>query len=166
MSRFLEIAIADWWSILTKRRRFLCVMSPIFGSIILKSPNIWGTQETPNHLMATYSSPSKADNKLDVAEEEEEEEVDPLLPFHHVRTASVILRSGDRVRRKVSLMSIYDESPLEQVNNTTALLDPRGTAGTSYSSITPSLVDREIQPWEITPYDKFKIWLHSEGLKR
>lgn len=47
---------------------------------------------------------------------EEEEEFDEVNGnrFHHVRTASVILPSGDRVRRKVSLMSVFDGSPIDE----------------------------------------------------
>jgi hypothetical protein len=115
--------------------------------------------------MENPTSPSK---KKDGTAEEEEGEYDSLFSIHHVRTASVILRSGDRVRRKVSLLSIYDENPFEEDDNDrAALLDPSATAGTSYSSIAPCLVDRQFQLWE-TPscVDKFKLWLQSEGLKR
>ena len=115
--------------------------------------------------MANSSSLSK---KKDQRTEEEEAEDDILFPFYHVRTASVILPSGDRVRRKVSLMSIYDENPFEEdANDRTALSDPRGTVGTTYSSIAPSLVDRQVQIWEKpSRVDKFTLWLQSEGLKR
>jgi hypothetical protein len=112
--------------------------------------------------MATPSAPTNATDGANTGEAEYE---DPLLTFHHVRTASVILPSGARVRRKISLMSTYDENPFEE-DDDTPLLDPGGTAGSSYSSIIPTLVDRDIQPWEVTRYDKFQIWLHSEGLKR
>jgi hypothetical protein len=104
-------------------------------------------------------------------EEDDDEEDDPVLfSFQHVRTASVILPSGDRVRKRVSLMSIYDESPFDE-GETAALIHSHGTgetAGTSYSSIAPSLVDRGFQPWDHKPtrMDKWKKWLHSEGLKR
>ena len=115
--------------------------------------------------MENPSSPSK---KKDGTAEGEEGEHVSLFSIHHIRTASVILRSGDRVRRKVSLLSIFDENPFEEDDNDrAALLDPRATAGTSYSSIAPSLVDREFQLWEKpTCVDKFKLWLQSEGLKR
>lgn len=111
--------------------------------------------------MATSMSPSREGDKIN-AEDEAEENV---FFFRHVRTASVILPSGDRVRRKVSLMSTYDENPFED-DEQTALIDSGGTEGTIYSSIEPSLADRSIQPWEVYRYDKFKNWLHSEGLKR
>jgi hypothetical protein len=89
------------------------------------------------------------------------EEEEPVHGIHHVRTASVILRSGDRVRRKVSLMSIYDEDPFE--DNQTPLLS---TGVVGYSSVTQSPVAREVTPWENTPWDKLRDWLRSEGLKR
>ena len=114
--------------------------------------------------MANSSSPSKT---KDGTTEEEDTEDDFLFSFHHVRTASVILPSGDRVRRKVSLMSIFDENPFEEDNDRTALLSTQGTAATSYSSIVPSLVDRDIQSCDKPGrVDKFKTILHSEGLKR
>lgn len=114
--------------------------------------------------MENSPSPSK---QKDGTDDEEEEEEEVLFSFHHIRTASVILRSGDRVRRKISLMSMFDESPFEEDNDRAPLLDPRGTAGTSYSSIAPNLVDRQVQLWEKpNRLDTVKIWLHSEGLKR
>jgi hypothetical protein len=108
------------------------------------------------------SSPERVDSDT-----EEENEIDPLLQFLHVRTASVILPSGDRVRRQVSLQSIYDDNPFEN-NERTPLLDTRNIppTGTGYSSVAPSSIEREIPPWEKARFDKFKIWLHSEGLKR
>ena len=112
--------------------------------------------------MATTSSPTNATDEVNTGGAEYE---DSLLTFYHVRTASVIIPSGARVRRKISLMSTYDENPFEEDDHI-PLLDPGSTAGSSYSSIVPTLVDRDIQPWEITRYDKFKIWLQSEGLKR
>ena len=106
------------------------------------------------------SSPERVDDESD-------DEIDPLLTFLHVRTASVILPSGDRVRRQVSLQSIYDDNPFEN-NEQTPLLDSRNipTTGTGYSSVVPSPIDRGLLPWERTKFDKFKTWLQSEGLKR
>jgi len=104
-------------------------------------------------------------------EEDDDEDDDPVLfSFQHVRTASVILPSGDRVRKRVSLMSVYDESPFDE-SETAALIQSHGTggtAGTAYSSIAPSLVDRGPQPWDqhSTRWEKCKKWLHSEALKR
>jgi len=124
--------------------------------------------------MATPSPPIPNGEERDgIApdEEDDDEEDDPVLfSFQHVRTASVILPSGDRVRKRVSLMSIYDESPFDE-GETAALIQSHGTgetAATTYSSIAPSLVERGAQPWDHNPtrLDKWKKWLHSEGLKR
>jgi hypothetical protein len=100
-------------------------------------------------------------------DDDSDDEIDPLLTFLHVRTASVILPSGDRVRRQVSLQSIYDDNPFEN-SERTPLLDTRNipTTCTGYSSVVPSPTDREVPPWERTRFDKFKTWVQSEGLKR
>ena len=108
------------------------------------------------------SSPARVEADPD---EEEEAEEDPLLTFRHIRTASVILPSGDRVRRKVSLLSTYNESPFED-DERRPLLDTRSGTNTAYSSMPGSAIDREIAPWERTRFDIFKSCLHSEGLKR
>lgn len=125
--------------------------------------------------MTTVMSPPvpNGEERQDIApdEEDEDEDDDPVLfSFQHVRTASVILPSGDRVRKRVSLMSIYDESPFDE-GETAALIQSHGsggTAGTIYSSIAPSLLDRGAQPWDRhpAPWEQWKKWLHSEGLKR
>jgi len=130
--------------------------------------------ESGRHDMATMSPPvPNGEERAGIApdEEGEDEEDDPVLfSVQHVRTASVILPSGDRVRKRVSLMSIHDESPFDE-GDTAALVQSHetgGTAGTAYSSIAPSLVDRGPQPWEHKPtrLDRWRKWLHSEGLKR
>ena len=108
------------------------------------------------------SSPSCVE---DVAEDAHETEEDPLLSFRHIRTASVILPSGDRVRRKVSLMSTYDENPFED-DERQPLLDTRSGEHTACSSIPGTAIDREISPWEPSRFDKMKSFLRSEGLKR
>jgi hypothetical protein len=114
--------------------------------------------------MATSSSPSKQN---DGTTEEEEAEGDVPFQCYHVRTASVILQSGDRVRKKVSLMSICDENPFDDDNERAPLLDSGGTTSTSYSSLARSLIDRGIQSWgKPSCIDKFETWVHSEGLKR
>jgi hypothetical protein len=116
--------------------------------------------------MATVSSPSKARDKTNTEEEEgNEEEIDPLLTFHHVRTASVILPSGDRVRRKVSLMSITNESPFEE-DDGLPQIGPGYAANTTYSSIASTVGSRGVQTREVSRYDKFKTLLQNEGLKR
>src|SRR5271169_4438023 len=99
------------------------------------------------HDMATMSPPvPNGEERAGIApdEEGEDEEDDPVLfSVQHVRTASVILPSGDRVRKRVSLMSIHDESPFDE-SETAALINSHGTggtAGTVYSSIAPSLLD-------------------------
>ena len=112
--------------------------------------------------MMESTSPSRVE---DGPEELEEEEEDPHLTFRHIRTASVILESGDRVRRKISLLSQYEESPFENDEHR-PLLDTRSGTTTAYSSMPGSVVDREILPWERTRLDKFKSWLRSEALKR
>ena len=114
--------------------------------------------------MANSSSPSKTkDGKTG----EEETEDDVPIPFYHVRTASVILPSGDRVRKKISLKSIYDENPFEDDDERATLLDHGAMPETSNCSVSRSLVDRGIQTWEKpSRIDKFEAWVHSEGLKR
>ena len=116
-----------------------------------------------NPRMESISSPLRSENETEIAEEADE--VDPLLTFHHVRTASVILESGARVRRKVSLVSIDEGDSLES-GEQSPLLDPGGTVGTSYSSIAPAIIDRSLRPWRTKQINKFVIWLQSEGLKR
>ena len=111
--------------------------------------------------MAASSSPAKRKDESTIEE-------DAAL-FSFVREASVILPSGDRVRRQVSL-TIYDEDPYQETDRT-ALLGSRGGAGTvgsSYSSIASIIVDRDIQPLDskTSKVDKFKNWIQSEGLKR
>lgn len=109
------------------------------------------------------SSPARVRNDPDEVVEELEE--DPLLTFRHIRTASVILPSGDRVRRKVSLMSTYDESPFED-DEREPLLDTRNGTTTAYFSMPRNVVDREMSLWEPTHFDQFKSFFQSEGLKR
>jgi hypothetical protein len=100
--------------------------------------------------------------------DEEHDEADPLLTFHHVRTASVILPSGDRVRRKVSLMSIEDESPFEEDEGPAGLR--AGSYGSrnvfGYSSIAPSFVSREMPMAEEPRWHRIQSWIRSEELKR
>ena len=104
------------------------------------------------------SSPSRVE---DVAEDAHETEEDPLLSFRHIRTASVILPSGDRVRRKVSLMLTYDENPFED-DERQPLLDTRSGENTACSFIPGTGIDREISPWEPSRFDKMKSFLRSE----
>ena len=101
---------------------------------------------------------------------DDEEDDQILFSFKHIRTASVILPSGDRVRKRVSLMSIYDESPFDE-GETAALIPSHGTGETeetAYSSIAPTFVGRGQRPPDYmrAQMEKLKKWLHSEGLKR
>lgn len=91
----------------------------------------------------------------------ETDELDTVLTFKHVRTASVILPSGDRVRKKVSLMSIDENSVYES----TALLDSGRTNGPAYSSATSDDVDRA-QSRATRWFSNFMFWLRSEAFKR
>ena len=111
--------------------------------------------------METTKCPARVENEDDTDIEEDE----PPHVVHHVRTASVILESGDRVRKKVSLLSVYDE-PLDESLERTPLLNSGETAGVCYSSIAPGFVDRSAQPLEWTWYENFRSWPRSEGLKR
>src|SRR5579859_6673309 len=106
------------------------------------------------------SSPARVQADPDEMEDEEEEE-DPLLTFRHIRTVSVILPSGDRVRRKVSLMSTHNENPFEHDERRPLLDTSRSGTITAYSSMPGSAIDTEIPPWEPTQFDKFKSWLQS-----
>jgi hypothetical protein len=124
-----------------------------YSGIIANSP-IFSAETNTNRLTRGLMASPSATVQDDVEEE-------PIHGIHHVRTASVILRSGDRVRRKVSLMSIYDENPFE--DDQTPLLS---TSVSGYSSVTQSQVAREVTPWEATRWDKLCDWLRSEGLKR
>ena len=109
--------------------------------------------------MASSSSPTVEDNVTEYRK----------LAYHRIRTASVILPSGDRVRRKVSLASIDDETPFED-DDQTPLLSTNIAGVSGCSSITPSSISRDIPqdavPWEPSRLDQFKTLLHSEGLKR
>ena len=99
---------------------------------------------------------------------EEEEEFDEVNGnrFHHIRTASVILPSGDRVRRKVSLMSVFDESPIEE-DEQSPLLDPGASVRTDRSSMAPSFAERGVlYEQRLSRVDKFKKWFFSENPKR
>lgn len=147
----------DLWRMNTTILGFVSIPKSITLESLVKSPD---SRDTTN--MASSSPPGPKDD----GDARQTTEEDPLLPCHHVRTASVILRSGDRVRRKVSLMSIFDENPFEEDECQTSLRNPGGTASTAYSLIAPSLADRDIQPCESTRLEKFRVWLHSEGLKR
>jgi hypothetical protein len=115
--------------------------------------------------MAICSFPERVEHGADTETQEAEEDIDSPVTFHHVRTASVILPSGDRVRRQVSLMSVHDESPFDG-DESSPLIDSGDTPGTTYSSVAANLVDRGIQPCETSRLDKFKTWLTSERVKR
>jgi hypothetical protein len=104
----------------------------------------------------------------DVASDADADEEDLSLPLHVVRTASVILPSGDRVRRKVSLISIDDEIPFEHHDSEdrSLLSDARSTAGTNYGSIASIDLERGIHSWVMSCFRKFRTCLRSEQLKR
>lgn len=95
----------------------------------------------------------------------EDEEEDPLLTFRHVRSASVILPSGDRVRRKVSLLSICDESPFEDEQSPLLGNGISNTPG-GYSSVHLSPSNRDLPSWHKSRLDRIKDALRSEALKR
>ena len=92
-------------------------------------------------------------------------EEDPLLTFRHVRTASVILPSGDRVRRKVSLLSIQDESPFED-EDTPLLGDGSANIAEGYSSIHSGASGRDLPPWHVSRFKKVMNYLKNEPVKR
>ena len=94
--------------------------------------------------------------------EEDEDDV-PIGPIsYHVRTASVILPCGARVRRQVSLVSMHDESPFE--DESSPLLG-NGSANTpgSCNPTPPTPPARGLPPWRKS---RFETLLQSEALKR
>jgi hypothetical protein len=91
---------------------------------------------------------------------------DPCAIFRRLRSASVILPSGDRVRRKVSLLSNYDESPFEDDDEQAPLLDGDDFAPATVDSLFPRAVDRELPSWMKDRLNTCRNFLTSEPLKR
>lgn len=112
--------------------------------------------------MATTSTFDKSDMPADPSAVDEEEEV--FRRPYHVRTASVILESGVRVRRNISLAPEY-ELPLGE-DERSNLLGDGAVSGTGYSSISPSISARDIGALKKLWKHWFVKWVRSENPKR
>lgn len=80
-------------------------------------------------------------------------------PFRHMRTASVIVESGARVRRNITLAP--DETSSEEDEHAPLLAG--SSSGTGYSSVSRDSAARDIEP---SRRDRFVKWLRSENPKR
>jgi len=111
--------------------------------------------------MATPSALGEADFHADPDMPKGQEPRVRPRPF---RAASVIIESGARVRRIITLAP-EDESPFEE-DECSGLLDGGGTSATRYSSIPSGIATRELcapkQSWK----DKFVTWIRGENPKR
>ena len=88
---------------------------------------------------------------------------EPLVRPRPFRTASVIIESGARVRRNVTLAPV-DELPFEE-DERSSLLDHSATSGTGYS-ISCGIATRERFLSKPSLQDKFVTWIRSENPKR
>jgi hypothetical protein len=108
------------------------------------------------HMHETQAAPDV------IAAEDEELEEEIVGRFQHVRTASVIVESGARVRRTVTLAP-DDESPFDEDDEHSALLSGDLASGPWYSSFVSGIRTREVLPLE---KDWFVSWICSENPKR
>jgi hypothetical protein len=80
-------------------------------------------------------------------------------PFRHMRTASVIVESGARVRRNITLAP--DEISSEEDEH--APLLNGSSSGTGYSAVSRDIAARDIKP---SRKERFIKWIRSENPKR
>jgi hypothetical protein len=90
----------------------------------------------------------------DVLSDSEEEH-----PFVHMRTASVIVKSGARVRRNITLAA--DEVSSEEDEHEPLLNG--SSSGTGYSGVSRDIPARDIKP---SRKERFVKWIRSENPKR
>jgi hypothetical protein len=79
-------------------------------------------------------------------------------PFMHMRTASVIVESGARVRRNITLapeVSSEEDESSPLINGS--------SSGTGYSGVSRDIAARDLKP---SRKDRFIKWLRSENPKR
>jgi len=89
---------------------------------------------------------------------------EPLVHPRPFRAASVIIESGARVRRNITLAP-EDESPFEE-DESSSLVDHSATSATGYSSISSRIASREFFVSKPSWKDKFVTWMRSENPKR